>query len=606
MTTSERQLLQSLFDSVVTLEGTQQEAFLRQACADHPSLGAELKRLVVASKSNGGIFDEYALDVFERNLRAERETVGETAGAEGGLAPGTMLGERYEIKKFLAQGGIGAAYLAIDRRLSDTRSEKIVVIKVLLEESLSNEYLKKKFEHEKKALARIEHRGVVGLLDMGETPDGNPYFVMQYVPGNDLGAKINPAGMDFHVAANILRQIGQALTAAHNKNVLHRDLKPSNIRLTANDDGIEEVKLIDFGIAHISDAADATGTQTRLSLIVGTPAYMSPEQFAREVLTPASDIYAMGVLAYEMLTGRKPFHRIETQRDRPRLLPREIRPEIPEGAQRAILRALAIDPAQRYYSARAFGDELAHELSIAPALLQPIPATALAETDPKKSSLPLVAALAVLLLVSIVGAVIFLSRERSSREVVIPQLERNLTYWIEVQKCRNGKPCQEPFRLASESIMFERDYRMRLHISSPQAGYLYIIDEGPVANGETPEYVLLFPIPSQNDGSAQLSENQSVVVPEEKKLKFDQEKGTEKLWLIFSAHSVPEFEAVKGALNDKDKGSITNPMQISAIKDFISRHEKPAPQSIVEDEAKQTIIHGTGDLLVSLRKFEHY
>jgi serine/threonine protein kinase len=605
MTTSERQLLQSLFDSAVTLEGTRQEAFLRQACAEHPSLCHELERLMAAGKS-GGVFDKDALEVFERNLEAERETTGVSTvksdeSSESKLPQGSILGERYEIKEFLAQGGIGAAYLAIDQRLSDSQTEKKVVIKVLLEESLSNEYLKKKFEHEKKALARIEHRGVVGLLDMGKAPDGNSYFVMQYVPGIDLGAKINPEGMDFREAANILRQIGQALSAAHNKKVLHRDLKPSNIRLTVSDDGIDEVKLIDFGIAHISDALDATGTLTRLSFSVGTPAYMSPEQFAHEELTPASDVYAMGVLAYEMLTGRRPFHSLETQRDSPRLLPREIRPEIPEGTERAILKALAIDPAQRHDSARAFGDELAHELS--DVHVQP---SSLPETVRKKSRFLPIAALIVLLLAGIVIAVIFLPRERDSRGPVAPQPERTLAYWIEVQKYRDGKPYQDSFRLAAENIVFERDYRMRLHISSPQAGYLYIINEGPVMNGDMPEYTVIFPVPSQNEGSAQLSENQSVLVPEKSLIKFDQEKGTEKLWLIFSARSVPEFEAVKGALNHTDRGSITNPAQISAIKAFIARYEKSSPQSIVDDESKRTIIRGTGDVLVSLRKFEHY
>jgi serine/threonine protein kinase len=609
MSTSERQLLQSLFDSVVTLAGKEQEAFLHQTCADHPSLCDELKRLVVASNSSGGVFDKYALDVFERNLEAETETLGETLknhAEEGRLVSGTVLGERYEIKKFLAQGGIGAAYLAIDRRLSDSRSEKTVVIKVLLEESLSDQYLRRKFEHEKKALARIQHRSVVGLLDMGETPDGNSYFVMQYVPGEDLGAKIDHAGMDFQRAANILRQVGQALTAAHNQGVLHRDLKPSNIRLTPNDDGIEEVTLIDFGIAQISDATDVTGTQTRHSLIVGSPAYMSPEQFGREVLTAASDIYSMGVLAYEMLTGRKPFHAIEAERDRPRFLPREVRPEISETAQSAILRALAIDPAQRHDSARAFGDELAIALTDAPVLTPPDPTQGLPKTPRNRSRLLLVGALVVLLLASVVGALIFLSPDRGSPEVAAPASERTLNYWIEVQKYRDRKAYEEPFRLAGESVIFERDYRIRLHLSSPQAGYLYIINEGPVANGETQKYVVIFPVPSQAEGSAQISENQSVVVPEKSPIVFDQEKGTEKLWLIFSARSVPEFEAVKGALNKKDGGLITDPTQVNAVREFISRHEKPTPQSIVNDEARQTIIRGTGDLLISLRKFEHH
>lgn len=610
MTTSEHELLQSLFDSAVQLNGAQQETFLFQACADHPSLCTRLKRLLAASKSSDEIFNKFALEIFEQNFGADKDALGETIDVtpipEGQLAPGTLLGNRYEIYKFLAQGGIGAAYLAVDRRLSDTRSDKFVVIKILREESLSNPYLKKKFEHERKALARIEHRRVVGLLDLGETSDGNSFFVMQYVLGTDLGAKINPSGMNFLDAANILKQIGQGLAAAHDVGILHRDLKPSNIRLSMNDDGKEEVTLIDFGIAQIADAPDATGTHTRLSFSVGTPAYMSPEQFAHDLLTPASDVYAMGILAYEMLTGRRPFHRLETQRDRPRLMPREIRPEIPVGAESAMLKAMALDPTQRYNSAKDFGDEIAHQLSITSADAQPVTTDEFKAPAKNKSRFLLIGALALILFVGVVGTVIFLSRNRDAQVKVTPQSERTLNYWIEVQKYRNDDKYEDPFRLASESIVFERDYRIRLHISSPQSGYLYIINESPLANNATPNYAVIFPDPSQNSGSAQLSVDQSIVVPGKGPIIFDNEKGTEKLWLIFSVRSLPEFEAVKGTLNYDDGGLVTNPLQIDAIKNFISKNEAPMPQSIVDNEGKQTIIRGSGDLLVSVRKFEHY
>ena len=181
-----------------------------------------------------------------------------------------------------------------------------------------------------------------------------------------------------------------------------------------------------------------------------------------------------------------------------------------------------------------------------------------------------------------------------------------LTYWVEVQKTRDGKDYEDPFRLASENIIFERNYRARLHVSSRQAGYLYMVNEGPVPQGDRPKYVLIFPVPSQNAGSARLSEGQSVLVPEKSWMKFDDEKGPEKLWLVFSEQAVPELEAVKGVLNPTDMGQIKDPAQVSAVESYLSRHKTPAPQVTVDDESKQTIIRGVGDPVVSVRKFEHY
>src|SRR5438128_2391007 len=131
--------------------------------------------------------------------------------------------------------------------------------------------------------------------------------------------------------------------------------------------------------------------------------------------------------------------------------------------------------------------------------------------------------------------------------------ERKLSYWMMVQKYRNGRPFEKPFRLAGE-INFEKDYSVKLNVSSPQSGYLYILNEGPLPAGGSSSFVVLFPSTTANGGSSYLAENQRVEIPQQSWIKFDAEQGTEKLWLIFSANAVPELEVVRQFANPKDKG----------------------------------------------------
>src|SRR5882724_12499794 len=163
---------------------------------------------------------------------------------------GKTLDERYFIESELGQGGVGAVYLASDRKLHD----KHIVIKILLDKSLQNSWVVQKFQQEKEALARVDHPGVVGILDTGELADGKPYLVMQFIDGVTLRSLIRPEGLAPDGAAEWIKQIGRALSAAHDKGILHRDLKPENIMLQRLGAGEEQVKIIDFGIAKLRDS----------------------------------------------------------------------------------------------------------------------------------------------------------------------------------------------------------------------------------------------------------------------------------------------------------------------------------------------------------------
>jgi serine/threonine protein kinase len=276
---------------------------------------------------------------------------------------GKTLGGRYLIERELGRGGMGVVYLARDKPELHSRP---VVVKVLLEEALKNEVVVSKFYQEIESLTRLDDPGVIGIFDAGRLEDGAPYLVMQHVEGTTLRVAIRREGMDLQQAAAIIRQIGRSVGAAHDAGILHRDLKPENIMLRTTASGEQLVKIIDFGIAKVKKSM--SGPSPLTGLTVGTIGYMSPEQLSAKPLTPASDIFSLGVIAYEMLTGRNPFNPdsvfqlVEMQREGVRVKPSDLRPSLPEAAQQILLKALAFDSKDRFQSAQEFGDRLAGAL----------------------------------------------------------------------------------------------------------------------------------------------------------------------------------------------------------------------------------------------------
>ena len=176
------------------------------------------------------------------------------------LAPDPLLGQtlkaRYTIQRVLGRGGVGAVYRATDLDVHN----RPVVVKVLLESSSNHEWLVRKFQHESEALSLIDHPGVVKVLDRGVTADGRPFFVMEYIKGTSLRQRAAHSDLSLGEIGAIVRQIGQALGAAHDAGVVHRDLKPDNIMLQTLAGGGQQVRIIDFGIAKVEDPQSATGT----------------------------------------------------------------------------------------------------------------------------------------------------------------------------------------------------------------------------------------------------------------------------------------------------------------------------------------------------------
>ncbi|MDQ6760946.1 MAG: protein kinase, partial [Acidobacteriota bacterium] len=275
---------------------------------------------------------------------------------------GQKFCDRYQVVRELGRGGMGVVFQANDEHLLN----KPVVIKVLQEILHENpehdEWVKKKFAEERAALAAIDHPGVVGVLDTGTTPDGKPFLVIQFIDGTTLRQEIGSKPMDFRRAVAVLKQLGSALNAAHQRGICHRDLKPENIMLQHLADGEMLVKIIDFGIATVRDAQQP-GAGSKSGVIAGSFPYMAPEQLMGSP-DERSDIFALGVIAWEMLTGKPP----EQFRTAAGLMllktkglekrPRDFRPEIPATAEAAIVKALSFEPEQRYQRAKEFVNEL--------------------------------------------------------------------------------------------------------------------------------------------------------------------------------------------------------------------------------------------------------
>jgi eukaryotic-like serine/threonine-protein kinase len=268
---------------------------------------------------------------------------------------GTRIGS-YEIKKQLGQGGMGAVYLAEHGRIGNQK-----VVKVLLPEYSQNEQIVRRFENEAHAVARLNHRNIIKIDDFGRLDGGQWYIVMPFLEGSPLDEFLASHGkLSIHDALHILVQIASALHEAHRLGIVHRDLKPGNVFLTQVGDNARFAMLLDFGIAKVGGLAE--GPQTQTGAVFGTPVYMAAEQFEDASRADArSDLFALGVIAYQMVTGELPFGSAAG----PVLYNRQItsRPEPPAGVPKAwadiLMRTLSLRPDKRPASARAFAIALA-------------------------------------------------------------------------------------------------------------------------------------------------------------------------------------------------------------------------------------------------------
>ena len=263
-----------------------------------------------------------------------------------------IISNRYVPSALLGGAGMAKVLLAHDRIL-----DRDVALKVLNEQYAEDREFVERFRREATSVATLNHHNVVQVYDQGRSEDGRYYIAMEYVPGGTLKERIDREGtLDPNEAARVASQVAEALQGAHERGIVHRDVKPQNVLLTAAGD----VKVADFGIAR---AASATAI-SRTSIVLGTAKYMSPEQAMGEPVGPASDLYSLGVVLYEMLTGEAPFGAespvalaMKHVTESPRPL-RELNPMVSEEMDALVMRLLAKKPEDRYGSAAELAEDL--------------------------------------------------------------------------------------------------------------------------------------------------------------------------------------------------------------------------------------------------------
>ncbi len=287
-----------LFEELADLAPAEAEAWLAGLERMDSPLAALLRELLAAERRAGDFLEGGAVDYASPTLARE------LAGSESpeGAPPGEAIGP-YVLVSLLGRGGMGEVWIA---ERSDGQFEQRVALK-LLKRGMDSEGIRRRFLQERQVLARLEHPNIARLLDGGTASDGRPYFVMELVEGRPITAYARERELPVEERLRLIATCAEAVATAHRRLVVHRDIKPSNVLV----DGEGRVKLLDFGIAKLLSAEDEPGENpsTRIEERVLTPTYAAPEQILGEPVTTATDVYALGAVLYELLTGAPPHER---------------------------------------------------------------------------------------------------------------------------------------------------------------------------------------------------------------------------------------------------------------------------------------------------------
>jgi serine/threonine protein kinase len=636
MTPEKMQRLEELFHEALELKPQERSDFMARVRDSSPELVAAVESLIAAHERSDEFIDSPAYEAASESIV--------------NVKPALMVGQvvaHYQIVAPLGKGGMGEVYLA-----SDTKLNRKVALKILPAEFTNHKERLRRFIQEAKTASSLNHPNIITIHEIGQA-ESTHFIATEFIDGQTLRQLLAHTRMTLPEILEVSMQAANALQAAHAVGIVHRDIKPENIMLRT--DGY--VKVLDFGLAKLTEKSSKLKTadsdvdtmlkaHTKPGSVLGTVNYMSPEQARGQVLDQRTDVFSLGLVLYEMAAGRPPFvaaTSVDTlvsilEREPPPL--DEYSPEVPTEFQRIVSKALRKDREERYQTIKdllidlkSLKEELSftqklersrpprsnaglstkHAATESRTTIQTRTETATAGPSPEKTVgrkrlvLPMAFVALVLAGLAIVGAALW-RRGGSTPATTAPStalVQRALSYWITVQKYRDGKPYQEPFRLRDD-INFEKDYRIRLNITSSQSGRLYLLNEGPAGSDQTPTFNLLFPSETANNGSAVLKGNEPIQVPQQSWFQFDEQQGTEKLWLVWSEKDVPELEAVKGFANSKDRGIISSPGLRTAVNEFLKAHSTSSPSVERDEDKKETVVKAKGDILVHVIKLEHH
>lgn len=458
--------VKELFHQAVELPTAEREAFLDARCGEDAVLREAVEGLLRADDEGPTLLEHSPLALVRGGF-----------ADEGVGAPPRRIGP-YRILRELGSGGMGTVYEAAR---DDEQFRQRVAVKLIRHGLDSDIDILRRFHNERQILASLNHPNIARLFDGGTTEDGRPYFAMEYVDGLPIDEYCERAGLDTAARLRLFRTVCAAVSYAHQNLVVHRDLKPSNIVVTA--DGT--VKLLDFGIAKLlAPDADPSATQTQTQLGAMTPAYASPEQVKGLRVTTASDVYSLGVVLYELLTGRRPYDfdgrrademaRVvcEVEAQRPSALAPEPAGTTAPGVRRStrpvvsslrrqlrgdvdniVLLALRKDPARRYSSVELLSEDIRRHLDGLPVSARPDTFTYRLSKFVERNRASTIAAVLVCLtlIVGVVGMTweaVRAERERARAEkrfAQVRQLANNVVfkYYDEVEKLPGSTKARE-------------------------------------------------------------------------------------------------------------------------------------------------------------------
>jgi len=630
------QEISRIFDRAIALDADARSAYVDEKCGTDDDLKAEVERLIESHQRAEG--DDFigglAVEDAAEHFSEDEETLALNKGQDFGA---------YLILDHLGTGGMGQVYLARDSRL-----DRIVALKILSADIVADKRRMQRFRQEARVASSLNQPNILTIYESGEVANLT-YIAAEFIDGETLREHLRNKQLKLGEILDISIQMLAALDAAHEASIIHRDMKPENVMIRRRD---HVVKVLDFGLAKvterkktgpdepISHEESITAFKTAPGQIMGTVNYMSPEQAQGKSVDLRSDIWSTGVIIYEMVAGAKPFsgttsaHTIVQiiEKD-PAPLAHAGAPNVPKELERIVAKSIAKDPDERYQTAkdmlidlrnlkkrveldaeieRSFAQTTSaidHAPVITTENQQAARTTAPAVVESSKTNHSVVIGL--ILIGALVAGIIGFTTWRATRNrsTVSPASagasspQPKLTYWITVQKFKDGKPYEQPFDLASE-INFEADYQIRLSLRTLQAGYLYVLNEGPAQAGSGPEYVVIFPSPTANGGSEFVFANQRVQIPNQTWLKFDKEQGVEKLWLVFSDQPIAELAGVKAFANAQTKGLITDAQQNKAVNSYLNSYSLSAVTPEKGDTL--TTLKTASKLLVYPIRLEHH
>ena len=430
MTSLQWRKIDELLDSLIELPASERAAVLDRECGGDQELRRELESLLAAHDQASGFFDSLPESIADDLIR-DRQVA---------AMAGRMFGH-YQLTREIGRGGMGVVYEAV--RADDQYRQKVAV--KLLWPALNNSEVARRFRRERQILANLNHSNIARLLDGGTSEEGWPFFVMEFITGEPITEYCHRHKLSIAERLRLFQHVCEAVQFAHQNLVIHRDLKPGNIFVTETG----EVKLLDFGIAKLLDPArQAVTMQPTTNALMMTPEYASPEQIRGEAVTTASDVYSLGVILYELLTGQLPYrfkdrslpelvrvvceqepeppsHRVASAKSFGEAKPEKLRADLRGDLDGIVLMALHKDALRRYRSVEQLREDIRRHLAGQPIQAQTISLSYLTAKFVRRNKLA-VAAAAIILLTLLVGIIGTSWQARRATEQA--RLNRRLLY----------------------------------------------------------------------------------------------------------------------------------------------------------------------------------